>query len=246
MDFLYKTGRKKVKISRCHRNLWNELNFDTILLNQGLPPSYFKTLYYSKDDVNNHDGMFGREWFANKVWTIDYEQEEIFNGVYDMVSTSSTSLFFKKDSLGNVLTALPRMEVIIDGDTLSFLLDTGAQARLSVNVQKRVQLDEFEAISFIERSTFDKWKTSHPNWLIIEKADMSYGLNASMIQVPSIKIGERTIHSIWFVVRDDSNFEVMSNFFMDKKIIGAFGGNGLAKLGVITIDYKNEVLSTFN
>ncbi|MEZ4951431.1 MAG: hypothetical protein R2784_18900 [Saprospiraceae bacterium] len=194
--------------------------------------------------------MFGREWFGDKIWEFDYENKTLscLNDyqVEKEKTRESIHLYFKNNSDGKHIHHLPRIEVIVNSDTLSMLFDSGAQAFLSMEAQEELQKNELVATSFINASTFNKWKNEYPEWTVLEGADMSFGEKSDIIIVPQVQIGSVIVGPIEFVVRADSNFKVMSDFFMDKEIVGALGGNALSGLNKFILDYKAERLSLKN
>ena len=76
------------------------------------------------------DGMLGQAWFGDRIWTFDYAAGRLLlhpegsSAIPEDAPT--TDLGFRTDSLGNRLTHFPRVQAVVDGDTLDFLLDTGA------------------------------------------------------------------------------------------------------------------------
>lgn len=151
-------------------------------------------------------------------------------------------LNFRENASGKRTTHLPRVEITVGVDTLSMLSDTGAQAHLSVEARAQLKAGALVATSFINASTFDRWRKEHPQWKVIAGADTSFGDRADMIIVPQVFLGEKVLSDVGFVKRADSNFEVMSEYFMDEPIIGALGANALSQLQVFTIDYPAEML----
>jgi len=94
------------------------------------------------------------------------------------------------------------------------------------------------ATSFITASNFEKWRQAHPDWRVIENADMP--LNEPMIEVPGIAIAGHTVGPVWFTRRADKNFHEFMSRFMDKRVEGAIGGNALRHFRV-TVDYPGAV-----
>lgn len=245
-NFLYKSGINKLDVKRSKKNLWEKSNIENILFQKEIPIPHIKEIYFTNDKSSNFNGMFGREWFANKIWEFDYEHEtlkyfEYLDGNHEKGS-QTVELYFKCDSLGNPIHHLPRIEIIVRSDRLSMLFDSGAQAYLSIEAQKELNKEELVATSFINASTFDKWKNTYPEWPVIKGADLSFGDKSDIIIVPEVQIGNKTVGPVEFVKREDFNFKVMSGFFMDKEIVGALGGNALSGLKKITLNYQTEQL----
>ncbi len=243
-NFLYKTGRKKLGLKSKKGNLWRLSKIESLFDQQGIPQPFIKSLYYVREKDNSTDGMLGREWFAMKTWEFDYSSNSL--SCYPKEAPKQTvykiPIHFKKDSLGNHTDHLPRIELVVDSDTLSFLFDTGAQVILSENAQDALNKNPIIATSFIDATTFDKWKANHPDWTIIENADLSFNLKEDLIIVPEVIIGNQKIGPVEFVRREDFNFQTMSKLFMDEAIQGAIGGNALSQLGKFIINYKKEFI----
>lgn len=245
-NFLYKSGIKKLDIKRSRKNLWEKSNIENLFTEKEIPIPYLKEIYFTNDQSSNYDGMLGREWFADKAWEFDYVNKKLkhikSHGKNKENINQTVRLYFKSDSVDNHINHLPRIQIVVKLDTLSMLFDSGAQAHLSIEAQKELNKNELVATSFINASTFDKWRNTYPEWSIIKEGDLSFGGKADIIIVPEIQIGGRTVGPVEFVKRSDSNFTVMSNFFMDKEIVGALGGNALSELNNFVVDYKAEVL----
>lgn len=241
-NFLYTIGLKKLRIKNTTENLWENSNIKAIFTANNISFPKKAEIYSTKEKGVIEDGMLGREWFADRIWRINYKRNflsEITNIPHNEFEPIS-SLYFLKDDKKQVINHLPRIEIVIKNDTLSFLFDTGAQVYLSDAAQEQMNDQSLTAISFISSSIFNSWKTSYPEWEVIKKGDKQY--KADIIRVPEIKIGSKIIGPIWFVKREEQNFEVMSRRFMDKQIVGAIGGNALSLLGDIIVDYQNEKL----
>ncbi|MCZ4410215.1 hypothetical protein O3Q51_15470 [Cryomorphaceae bacterium 1068] len=244
-NYLYRSGLKKLGLKKSKSNLWSP-EIAKIFRSSNIPLPFEKQLNFIKDPKASEDGMLGREWFARRAWLFDYESETLSLANFTQQETEAEEkipLGFKKDSLGNHTDHLPRIEVFIDNDTLSFLFDTGAQAFLSDEAQAYFQCTEKVATSFINATYFEKWKAAHPDWMILKGGDQSFGKSADIIVAPHVQIGSRSIGPVAFTKREDFNFEIMSERFMDSEIVGAIGGNALSQLERFIIDYPNEMMS---
>lgn len=245
-NFLYPRGRKKLGVKRAADDLWERAQLGDLLAAQGIPLPIDTHIQHSREQGVIEDGMLGRTWFADRTWQIDYlnqslaEQKCVLVGCFEPISR----LYFLEDSTHARPHHLPRLEIVVDRDTLSLLFDTGAQVALSTAAQVALDAPPLVATSFISSDLFDKWKCIHPEWEIIEKADRQY--KEDMIRVPEIGIGNQTIGPVWFVKRDEQNFRVMSQIFMDKPIVGALGGNALSLLANIVVDYHAGWLYIFS
>jgi hypothetical protein len=187
------------------------------------------------------DGMLGQAWFGNGVWTFDYPGKRLFYhasaGAPAPDPPHTVALGFKTDETGRRETHFPSLEATVDGETLPFLLDTGAMVRLT-DAALAVLDDEgpaTRATSFITETVFDRWRRRHPGWPVIENADRTVS-GAPMIQVPEVAIAGHTVGPVWFTRRPDRNFHEFMARMMDREVEGALGGS-LFRYFVLTVDY---------
>jgi hypothetical protein len=191
-----------------------------------------------------NDGMLGQEWFGGRVWTFDYPHRRLLLHATGDVPRQNTkhrvALGFKTDANGQRALNFPRIQAVIDGETLNLLFDTGATTFLTDTALAALQDHGAaeRATSFITTSTFEKWRKQHPNWRVIEQAERTTG--EAMIEVPSITVAGYTVGPVWFTRRADKNFHEFMSKFMDKRVEGALGGNALRYFRV-TVDYPNAV-----
>lgn len=186
------------------------------------------------------DAFLGQFFFLDKAWTIDYLKKEVWVNTSIKKNSKSADiqqLGFKKDKEGKKLYGHPSMKIIVDGDTLDVLLDTGATFILSTNGKSKLNVtDNAIGGSFIAKSVFEKWHQNHPEWKIIEKGDGK----SDIIEVPKIKIGKNQIGPVLFSVRPDEAWSKQMISTMDKVVKGAIGGSAFKYLK-IKIDYNNEL-----
>ena len=192
----------------------------------------------------DYAGMLGQEWFAGRVWTFDYPHHQLFmrasGDLPKQDAAHRVTLGFKSDETGKRALNFPRIQVTIDGESLDLLFDTGAMTKLSdtaLNALKD-QRAAVRATSFITTSIFEKWRKAHPDWRVIESADLP--LNEPMIEVPAVTLGGYTVGPVWFTRRADKNFHEFMSRFMDKRVEGAIGGNALRHFQV-TVDYPQAI-----
>jgi hypothetical protein len=191
------------------------------------------------------DGMLGQAWFSGRVWTWDYPGQRLLwlpEGGLPVVSPQHRiALGFKTDESGKRLNDFPRITVTIDGERLDLLFDTGATVGLSPGAL--AHLDDkgpsSRGTSFITETHFERWRQRHPDWPVIENADLNHR-GEPMIQVPSIELAGYTVGPVWFTCRPNSNFHQFMSQWMDRQVEGALGGSAL-RFFRITIDYPNAV-----
>jgi hypothetical protein len=185
------------------------------------------------------DGFLGTTWFQDRVWTLDYPAKEFTYHAANPPGVPAGAqvlrLGFRTDSLGRRLQHYPRIAVEVDGETLQLLFDTGATTILSDSALTALQdgRSPARATSFIARAVFDTWRTRHPEWRVIPRAEAFSGME--MIEVPRVALGRLEVGPVWFTVRNDVNYRNFSRSF-DQPIVGALGGNALRAFR-ITLDY---------
>lgn len=195
--------------------------------------------------ASDTDGLLGREWFADQVWTFDYPKHRLLlRSAGDLPRHSPKhriSVGFQVDAAGRRPFHFPRIRVRIDGDSLDLRFDTGAMTVLTDSA--RAALGDGRparrATSFVVRSVFDRWRRRHPQWRVIEGADQLADTTFPMIEVPALDVGGFRVGPVWFTARPDQNFVRFSQW-MDQPIVGALGGSALQYLRV-TIDYPKAL-----
>ena len=190
------------------------------------------------------DGFLGRTWFADRIWVFDYPEQTLTilpNGSATAVAPEHrVPLGFLTDSAGRRATHFPRIRVEIDGDSVDLLFDTGATVALSDAALAQFADGEpaERGGSFIAQHLFERWRSEHPDWQVIEQADRT--VNMPMIRVPEMSVGGYVVGPVWFAMRPDRNFHQYMSQWMDRRIEGALGGSGL-KYFRVTVDYPAAV-----
>ena len=141
---------------------------------------------------------------------------------------------------GGGLANFARIPAEIDGETIDFLFDTGATNILPEEVLKQIGdgRPANRATSFLTRSTFEKWRSKHPEWRSFDNIRTLSG--KAMIEVPRVTVGGFTVGPVWFTVQSDSAFHTYMAQWMDKQTEGALGGSLLHYLRV-SVDWPNAV-----
>ena len=206
-------------------------------------------VYPRKDDavqnsMSRRDGILGQQWFAGRVWTFDYPNKILLWRSPDDLPPHDKShevkLGFKTSPSGRRQNNFARITIEIDGETIDFVLDTGATNVLSEDVLKQIGdgRPAERAASFVVRSVFDRWHRQHPDWRTLENVKTLTG--SAMIEVPSITIGGFTVGPVWFTVQSDVGFQSVMASLMDKPIQGALGGSALHYLRM-TVDWPGAL-----
>ena len=196
-----------------------------------------------RNEAFTRDGFLGRTWFADRVWIFDYPAQSLLLLTHAPPSATAAHrvpLGFQTDSAGRRTTHFPRIRVAIDGDSLDLLFDTGATISLTDSALAR--LADGGPVerggSFIAQNVFERWRSRHPDWLVIERADRT--LDMPIIRVPEIAVAGYVVGPVWFAMRPDRNFHQFMSQWMDRKVEGAIGGSALRYFRV-TVDYPNAV-----
>ena len=113
------------------------------------------------------DGMLGQAWFADRVWTFDYAARRLLlhlEAPTPMPGAHRVSLGFQTDSSGRRATSFPRISVVVGGDTLHLLFDTGATGALPPAAVAALgdTLPPVRATSFITTEVLNRWRERHP------------------------------------------------------------------------------------
>ncbi|MEO6136095.1 MAG: hypothetical protein ABIP35_13145 [Ginsengibacter sp.] len=188
------------------------------------------------------DIFLGQHFFMGKAWTFDYLNQKIWVNTpinkNEAKNENIQSIGFKKDESGNKLFGHPSMKVVIDGDTLDMLFDTGASFILSDTGKMQMNTSNASiAGSFIAKSVYNKWVSNHPTWKVYKNADNF----TNIIEVPSVTIGSYSVGPVLFSVRPDEAWSKNMITSMDKVVKGAVGGSAL-KYFKVKIDYNNELI----
>ena len=187
------------------------------------------------------DGMLGEAWFGGRVWTWNYPEKTLTleaSAWKPSATATRVPLGFPVDEKGARGDNFARITVRIDGKPIDLLLDTGATTVLTPEAVAATdaKLPATRAASFIADSQFQAWHTAHPEWRVIENAQVGAKTPVSIIEVPEVEVAGARVGPVWFNWRSDRAFHDYMSKMMDKQIEGALGGNALEHF-VMTIDY---------
>jgi hypothetical protein len=150
------------------------------------------------------------------------------------------TLGFQTDPAGKRSADFPRIAATLDGETLDLLFDTGAT--ISLSPEALAQLADkgpaTRGTSFIAAVHFDAWRRKHPDWRVIEHADIGIKEAQPMIEVPAVTVAGYTVGPVWFTRRPDPNFHQLMSQYMDRQVEGALGGSAL-RFFRMTVDYPH-------
>ncbi len=178
------------------------------------------------------DGILGQAWFGGHVWTWDYPRSRLI--LRPPAWTPRTTdhpipVSFKSDARGHRETNFPRIMVRIDGEDLPMLFDTGAETFLTPTALKQVndRGPRLRATSMIMHSVFERWRARHPNWPVIDDAQVT--TNSRMMQVPSVEVGGVRTGPVWITERPDKNFIEYMSAMTSEPVRGSAGGKHLPR-----------------
>lgn len=185
------------------------------------------------------DGFLGQDWFAGRTWTFDYPGGRLLlRAGGDLPKGARVAFHLPKP--GPETAAFGRIPIEVDGKPLDVLFDTGATTSLGPEALAKVgdRGAAERATSFMKAAVFDGWRSAHPDWTVVEKAEARTG--ADMIRVPSVVVGGQKVGPVWFTRRPDQAFDSFMSSMMDAPVVGALGGSGLRYFR-ITVDYGQGV-----
>ncbi len=184
-----------------------------------------------------HQGFLGSRWFAGRVWEFDYPAQSlsVLQQWTPPRNARSTPLTMRPER--NMYW--PRVQVEIDGETLSLLFDTGATMQLGADGAKAFGLAEGAQVggSFITSRQYRKWREAHPQWPVAMKGD--HGM--PMIQVPNVRLAGVDTGPAWFAARPDRSFTEFMSSMTDAPVEGAIGGSAFGRLHLVA-DYPAQTL----
>lgn len=187
-------------------------------------------------------GQLGNNWFNGRVWTFDYPNHRLT--LHDRSPTSDgrgreQPFHFSTDSSGRRVEQVGYVDVIIDGDSVAMLMDTGATVWLSSAALASVNDGgpSERSSSHIPNWLFTRLRVRHPDWPVIEKADLWWGL--SLIRVDRVWVGGYEVGPTWFSVlpgpTTPPNRTATAPSWTRRQ--GGTVGGSLLKNFVMTLDY---------
>ncbi|MCB9274693.1 MAG: hypothetical protein H6564_11685 [Lewinellaceae bacterium] len=187
------------------------------------------------------DGMLGQAWFGRYCWTLDYPQQEAwcYQPPLSPLEAHTVPLSFLENGQGGRITSFASLNIEVDGEAISLVLDTGARLLPTAAACEAMSDTAHTAmgISFIMESVFEEWHAAHPDWPVVEQAGQELG-NARLIQVPQITVAGHTVGPVWFCSRPDSYYLTYFSRFTGQPVMGALGGSALQYFR-LTLDYPN-------
>ena len=131
--------------------------------------------------IRESQGQLGSNWFNGRVWTIDYPNRRVVlrnrSSANDGEPGREQPFYFPTDSAGRRVGQTGSVDVVIDGDTVAMLMDTGATIWLSSAALARVGDGgpSERSSTHIDNWLFARLRERHPDWPVIERADLWLG-----------------------------------------------------------------------
>ena len=218
---------------------------------RGLPspsdgPCGAALLVFPMDD-KRLEGQLGGTYLSGRIWTFDYPAQRLTlesSTWRPDAAARETKLGFQHDEAGKQTDGFPRIAIVVDGEPLDMLLDTGAtsfQTPAAAKLSGTPMVQGQGVTSYITTAKLDEWHRKHPDWRVLEHADTApVGPSLQrIIEVPKVQIAGWSVGPVWFTERPDKNFHEFMAQMMDKPPEGAVGGNVFQHFAM-TIDYPRE------
>jgi hypothetical protein len=225
-------------------SVWDGGKFPTFKAGASIPPalgtpkgSIFGFGQSLLEDLGGN-GMVGHNWFAGRVWVLDYPHHQ---AAY--FETAPAPKPFGPHTIPMTLKKPltrddPRIQVIVAGDTIDMLLDTGATSVLSPEAVAIVGPGPAErASAFAAARLWDRWHKTHPDWRVIVGGEAN--MKQDLIAVPNVSIAGFDVGTVWFAKRENSIYDGMMKQIMDKPILASIGGTAFRQFK-LTLDYVNQ------
>ncbi len=193
-------------------------------------------------------GQLGRNWFNGRVWTFDYPKRRLTlhedGQAIDSRRGREVPFYFPVDSAGRRVGHTGSVDVVIDGDTVAMLMDTGATIWLKADALATVKDGgpSERATSHLPNWEYARLHERHPDWPVIEHADLWDGL--SLIRVQHVSIAGYELGPTWFsVLRGPATPpDGPPNAPAWMKRQGGTVGGSLLRNFVMTLDYPRGVV----
>ena len=192
------------------------------------------------------DATLGPSWLLHHAITVDYPRRTIELARPDESGTSvPLTVGVGRAALPSLPPAgLATIDASVGGAPLTFLLDTGATARvLPAAMSMMPDAAPIRQVCLVESSLLATWHGVHPEWSYVEAAfDVAGDAPAApAILVPDLRVGGLLASPTWFAARRDASTFAAISKQMGKPVSGDLGGDALRRWRV-TFDLKNERL----
>ncbi len=193
------------------------------------------------DQLSGTDGFLGGRWFADSVWEFDYPNRRLYRIVGFAIDASQphrAALGFQTNDAGQRTMHFPSLDVEVAGEVLPMLFDSGATATTTETSAPLFGVAPGTNVgtSFIEHEVFERWTRAHPDWRVVDAADLKGKQRRRMIAVPVVTIAGHSVGPVWFSEQPKGAFQSYMAKMMDRPTWGALGGSALKYFRVV-IDY---------
>lgn len=205
-----------------------------------------QVLTVNGDSYQDGDGQLGAGYLPGRVWTFDYPGRRVVaegSTWQPHAEAHRTPLGFLREK-GVPVSGFPRITVQVEGEAIDLLFDTGATSHPTA-LGKAATGDSTVrgqgVTSYITHSQFERWRTAHPGWRVVDKGDDLLGPEhpIRIIEVPKLTVAGWTVGPVWFTERPDGSFHNFMAQWMDKRPEGALGANVFRHF-VVTVDYPRS------
>ena len=185
------------------------------------------------------DGLIGAGYLPNSTFTFDYPGQKLWreaSGWKPAKGSRSTPLSIPRTADG-LAGGLPLFHLVIDGQTIPMLLDTGATAKPSANGKRETGIETvngFGVASYVPHRLFEKWHAAHPDWQVVDDGDELIS-HTRLIRVPEVRVAGWSVGPAWFTERSDANIDFLNDYTTDS-VSGSAGAN-IFKHFRMTLDY---------
>lgn len=153
------------------------------------------------------DGFIGAKWFEGGIWTWDYPAQKLRREPTTWRPTSSMHeavVSFKTNLDGSRPNNFPRINVLVGGQSVPMLLDTGAETLVTESALKMLKdgLPVLRSTSMLQASLFEKLHALHPDWSYLRDAQVT--THSAMLRVNFVIIAGQKTGPVWFTERPNA------------------------------------------
>jgi hypothetical protein len=164
------------------------------------------------------DLQLGGSWFAGRVWTIDYRNDQIlWHPDHHAIASDAINPVKMHFPAG----PYPTLPVVVEGELIEMALDTAA------SVVERT--GTVAATSFVTHDRMAKWHATHPDWTF---HTVSPGVDR--IDIPEVRVLGVPLGGVSFTTRPGDDV------FAGETLAGKLGSNAWA-FRVLMLDYVRAI-----
>ena len=206
------------------------------------------------------DGVLGVSWLQGRSWTFDYPGRSLLlrtPGDLPLHGQGERMDLLRGDSRGEAMARGGPMEGV-SGDSLGIRGDVpvvrvqagGDSLPAAIHTASRAELTEAavaamgdlratrRAITRVEASLFDAWRTQHPDWRVLEGAEE--GTGEPVMEIRALRIASSEIPRLWVVRSGEIGVEVRGGTSGSETVRLFLGGDVLREFR-LTLDFVEGV-----